>query len=213
MLLLGFIVNAQKPKMKFIFNGKNLDGWYSFLRTQEVNKDPDKVFTVENGLIHVSGKDFGYISTHKSYQDFHLMVDFKWGEKKYPPRENDKRDSGILFFIPENKADKIWPRSLECQIQEGDVGDMWLIDSATVIVNGNRTIPKNYTRVEKKRDNEKSNGQWNTVEVLAKDGKITYSVNGQIVNEAEKPNLKKGKILLQSEGAEIYYRNIRITEL
>ena len=72
----------------------------------------------------------------KSIQDFHLVVEFKWGEKKYPPRDADttKRDNGICFYMPLNAKDFVWPKSIECQVQEGDVGDMWLIDSTTVVV-------------------------------------------------------------------------------
>ena len=49
-----------------------------------------------------SGKEFGYICTEKTFKDFHLAVEFKWGEKKYPPRDADttKRDNGICFYVP-----------------------------------------------------------------------------------------------------------------
>ena len=124
-----------KQNMKPLFNGKNLDGWYSFLATKGKNNDPEKVFTVDNGVLHISGKEFGYICTEKTFKDFHLSVEFKWGEKKYPPRDADttKRDNGICFFVPLDEKDLVWPKSIECQVQEGDVGDIWLIDSTTVI--------------------------------------------------------------------------------
>ena len=207
--------NAQQTKMKPIFNGKNLDGWYSFLATKGKNNDPEKVFIVENGLLHISGKEFGYICTEKIFKDFHLAAEFKWGEKKFPPRDADttKRDNGICFYVPLNEKDSVWPKSIECQVQEGDVGDIWLIDSTTVVMDGKRTEPKDYTRVKKKKDGEKPNGEWNLVEVIVNKGKITYKVNGILVNEAESPSLSEGKIIIQSEGAEIYYRKIEITML
>ena len=212
-----FCVKAQETpgEMKPLFNGKNFDGWYSFLRTKGKNNDPEKVFTVENGLLHISGKEFGYICTEKTFSDFHLAVEFKWGEKKFPPRDADtiKRDNGICFYVPLNEKDFVWPKSIECQVQEGDTGDFWLIDSTTIVVDGKRTQPDNFTRVVKKKDGERQNGEWNRVEVLSKNGKITYIVNGIIVNEGEDPSLKEGKIIIQSEGAEIYYRVIEIDEL
>ncbi len=70
-----------------------------------------------------------------------------------------------------------------------------------------------YCRVKKKKDNERPHGEWNRVEVIANNGKITYIVNGIVVNEGEDPSLKEGKIIIQSEGAEIYYRKIEISEL
>src|SRR5438270_9617824 len=91
-----FLVKAQH--FAPLFNGKNLDGWYIFLKGKGMNQDPDSTFTVSDNMIHVSGKDFGYISTKSSYKNFHLIVEFKWGEKKHPPRLNDKRDGGILYY-------------------------------------------------------------------------------------------------------------------
>lgn len=207
--------NAQQEKMKPLFNGKSLDGWYSFLTTKGKNNDPEKVFTVDNGLLHITGKEFGYICTEKTFKDFHLAVEFKWGEKKFPPRDADttKRDNGICFYMPLSEKDVVWPKSIECQVQEGDVGDIWLIDSTTVVIEGKRTKPNDYTRVKKKKDGEKPNGEWNLVEVIVKKRQITYLVNGIVVNEAESPSLNEGKIIIQSEGAEIYYRKIEIAEL
>jgi len=211
LLLPWLATTAQINKMHPIFNGKNLDGWTKFLRTQGLNNDPQNVFTIKDGAIHVTGQEFGYIATTKSYEDFHLSVEFKWGEKKFPPRENEKRDAGILFYA--DLSDKVWPKSIECQIQEGDVGDLWLIGNATAIVAGKRTTPKDFMQVVKNKDGELPNGEWNRVEVLSKDGKFTFKVNGLVVNEGESPSITSGRIMLQSEGAEVYYRNIEIEEL
>jgi Domain of Unknown Function (DUF1080) len=212
-----FCVNAQetKAKMKPLFNGKNLNGWYTFLKFKGKNNDPEKIFSVENGLLHISGKEFGYICTERTFTNFHLAVEFKWGEKKYPPRNADttKRDNGICYYFSSDAKDTVWPRSIECQIQEGDTGDFWLISGVTIKVNGIRSQPDSFTRLKKRIDAEMPTGQWNRVEVIANRGKITYIVNGKIVNEGEDSNVSQGKILIQSEGAEIYYRNIELAEL
>src|ERR1700733_8879431 len=84
-----------------LFNGKNLDGWYIFLTGKLVDQDPDSTFTVQDSMIHASGKDFGYISTKNSYKNFHLSLEFKWGQKNHPPWENAKRDGGILYYFTE----------------------------------------------------------------------------------------------------------------
>jgi len=209
-------VNGQQEQkdMKPLFNGKDLDGWYSFLGTKGKNNDPEKVFAIENGILHISGKEFGYICTEKEFSNFHLVVEFKWGTKKYPPRDADttKRDNGILFHVPLDAKDIVWPKGIECQIQEGDVGDFWMIDSTTIVIDGMRTIPKDYARSKKKKDGEKPTGEWNRVEVISRNGKISYIVNGVVVNECEDASSKRGKISIQSEGAEIYYRKIAIAE-
>ncbi len=206
---------------KPLFNGKNLNDWYSFLRTKGKNNDPEKVFNIDSGLLHISGKEFGYIATKKAYKNFHLVAEFKWGTKKYPPRDADtiKRDNGICYYFPLNEKDyvnernSVWPKSIECQIQEGDTGDMWLIKNTTIVVNGTRTQADSFTRVTKKLDAELPTGQWNRVEIIADKGKVTYMVNGKIVNEGESPSVSEGKILIQSEGAEIYYRKVDIAKL
>ncbi|MDO3628942.1 DUF1080 domain-containing protein [Mucilaginibacter sp. BT774] len=212
----GF-ANAQQTTVKEtpLFNGKDLKGWYSFLTSKGKNNDPENVFSVENGLLHITGKEFGYLCTEKKYKNFHLVAEFKWGIKKYPPRDADtiKRDNGIMYYVQTDAADKVWPKSIECQIQEGDVGDIWLIDSATVVTDGKRSIPRDFNRIVKKKNTEKPFGEWNTVEVIVDKGKITYVVNGIVVNTAESPSLNDGRIIIQSEGAEIYYRKIAIAEL
>ena len=211
LLLLGIFKYAYGQKFKPLFNGKNLDGWYSYLKNKGKNNDPDTVFSVNNGLLRISGKEFGYIITNRSFADFHLVVEFKWGEKKYPPRENQKRDNGICYYVV--SEDRVWPRSIECQIQEGDCGDFWLIDSVTIVIDGVRTPSTHNTQSVNKRDNEKPTGEWNRVEVIAQKGKCTHIVNGVVVNEGEDATLRSGRILIQSEGAEIYYRKIEILEL
>lgn len=196
-----------------LFNGKDLSGWYAWLQSKGRNNDPENIFTVQDGILHDMGKELGYIMTQKSYGNFHFVVEFKWGEKKWPPRENTKRDSGICYNIPDDDPDNIWPQSVECQIQEGDVGDFWLLGYSTIQVDGKQNPPLNHSQIVKKQDGEKPTGEWNTVEVISFNGKCVHIVNGVVVNYGENSSLTGGRILLQSEYAEIYYRNIRLREL
>lgn len=196
-----------------LFKPEERGRWYVFLEGSQKNKDSLGVFKFENGMIHVSGQKFGYIATEESYSNFHLKLEFKWGVKKYPPRLNEKRDAGILYNVDIYNGDKIWPRSIECQIQEGDCGDIWLIDSAFVTHSDTVTTRKPYHSVVKIRDGEKPTGEWNKVEVIVNKGDITYLVNGQVVNKAKNPNPKAGRIMLQSEGAELFYRNVELQKL
>lgn len=203
--------NSYSQEFKPLFNGKNLDGWYSFLKTSGKSNDPDTVFSVNNGILKITGKEFGYIVTETTFSDFHLIAEFKWGEKKYPPRENRVRDNGICYHVV--PTDKVWPRSIEFQIQEGDCGDCWLIDSVTVLTDTGRTQATKNTRLIKTRDAEKPSGEWNRIEIISQKGKCTHIVNGVMVNEGREASLRNGRILIQSEGAEIYYRKIDIAEL
>jgi len=194
-----------------LFNGKNFDGWYTVLKTKGVNKDPEGIFKVEDGLIHILGKEFGYLCTKKEYENYRLVVEFKWGEKKFAPRLNAKRDSGILYHFPADKRDEVWPYCIECQVQEGDCGDFYLVGPA-ITANGQR-FTKKYYRIRKTANAERPSGQWNTMEVIADGLKCTHIVNGVVVNEATDASVHKGKILLQSEGAEVYYRKVTLIPL
>lgn len=204
-----------KKQADRIFNGKNFDGWYLYLRDRPINEDSKKVFQIDKGgVIHISGEEFGYMMTDKIYGDFSLKLEFKWGEKKWPPRLDKPRDSGICFHVSDGTKDKIWPKSIECQVQQGDLGDIWLVDSTTVeMANGLTTAPRNFQRVMKLRDAEKPHGEWNTVEVISINGHNRYIVNGVLVNESFNASEKQGRILIQSEGAEVFYRNIELKEL
>ncbi len=207
------IIPADKYPFVALFNGKDLKGWNTFLRNIGKNNDPNNNFTIEDGVLHVIGKDLGYAVTENGFSNFHFKVEFKWGEKKWPPRENEKRDAGICYNISVNEPDSIWPQSIECQIQEGDVGDFWLLGFSTIKVKGIENVPANHTRMIKQKDAEKPYGQWNIVEVISYNGKCVHIVNGVVVNAGEEASVKEGKILLQSEYAEVYYRNPMIREL
>ena len=203
--------NAQANKQ--IFKPGDTGGWHVYLDKQAAGKDPKHVFQFEGDMLHVSGEEFGYISTEKKYGDFDLTLEFKWGQKKYPPREKAKRDAGILYHTDYYSGDKIWPRSLEYQIQEGDCGDFWMTDSTIIMYKGSLTKPGNNVQAVKTKNAEKPTGEWNKVEVIVKDGKITHLLNGEVVNTGELSNTKEGNIVLQSEGAEIYYRNVYVRVL
>lgn len=210
---------ADHHEAKSLFNGKDLTGWTIWIRhndkTVDPREDPKKIFQVKDGIIHISGEEFGCLTTDKEYSDYSLKLEFKWGEKKWPPRQNAVRDSGILYHGI--GPDKVWTKSVECQIQEHDCGDFYMVDGTSAVIDGKRE-----PRYKKKtKDAEKPNGEWNTVEVICKGDTVKHIVNGVLVGEATgicadkegKQPLTKGKIILQSEGAEVFYRNITLTPI
>ncbi len=202
--------SRQQKKYKDLFNGKDLEGWTIFLKDKPLNSDDEHNFLMEDDVLHVRGKELGYIRTKDSFTNYHFVVEFKWGDKKWPPREGAKRDAGICYNIPASEPDSIWPQSIECQIQEGDVGDFWLLGFCTITVNDSTNKPTNHTRMVKSKDGEKPTGEWNTVEVISYKGRCIHIVNGIVVNEGEKASVANGGILLQSEYSEVYYRHPRM---
>ncbi len=212
-----------------LFDGSDLKNFDTFLKSTGLNSDPEHVFQVENGVIHVSGKDMGYLITKKTYQNFYLRAEFKWGEGTYGSREGKARDSGILYNVQGEQ--KVWPRSIEFQIMEGGTGDFWMTDGAALTgkdktrVTGPAGKAVKIDRFGKGplenvvgfRDPvgevERPHGEWNVVE-LVNDGKdVKQYVNGKLVNEGTDPSPTSGKILFQSEGAEVYFRDIKLYPL
>ena len=212
-----------------LFDGADLHNFDTFLKTTGLNSDPNGVFRVENGLIHISGTEFGYIITKQEFHDYYLRAEFKWGEGTFAPRAGQARDSGILYNIQGEQ--KVWPRSIEFQIVEGGTGDFWLTDGAALTgKDGTRvTGPSGgalkidrfgkgpWKNVVGYRDPvgevEKPHGEWNVLELVIHGDDVKQYVNGKLANEGTNPFPASGKILFQSEGAEVFFRDIKLYPL
>lgn len=230
---------ATAPAPSPLWNGLDFRGFYTFLQESGRNRDPGGVFRIHDGVIHVSGREYGYLATDLEYENYELRLEFKWGEATWPPREKNARDSGLLFHM--QGPDKVWPRSIEFQIIEGGTGDVILIDRASIdfdpallgrhsepgmrsedgsrIVRGrvdwDRRSPawKDVLGFRAVPDLERPHGQWNTLDLECRGDRFTYRVNGTKVVEGRGALPCKGRILLQSEGAEIYFRNLALRPL
>ena len=224
-----------------LFNGKNLDGWYTFLETSGKNNDPNGVFKVETGAIHIldvpAGKgENGYLASTQEFSNVRIHAEYKWGVKRVA---EGKRDSGLLYLAV--GPDRVFPRCLELQIQETDTGDLWIVDGAAVTAYlisptlpmydddmqvGTRvnSYPGSSIRILKSGDFEDRAG-WNTVEVILEGDRARQLVNGRVVNtvsEIKQPDLRNpsrmipltsGRILLEAEGAEIWFREVKVKRL
>jgi hypothetical protein len=212
-----------------LFDGHDLNAFDIFLKSKGLNNDPDHVFQVEQGIIHVSGTEMGYIITKHEFQNYYLKAEFKWGEGTFAPREGQARDSGILYNIQGDQ--KVWPRSVEFQINEGCTGDFWMTDGAALTgKDGHRVTGPAGSALKIDRFNkgpwknvagyrdpvnevEKPHGQWNVVELVNQNGHVKQYVNGKLANEGTDAFPSSGKILFQSEGAEVFFRNITLSPL
>jgi len=249
-----------------LWNGRNLDGWTTWIATPDKTvtvadvkrdetgrylepigpeRDPLGIFSVVQidgrPAIRISGQVFGELRTKTSLQNFHLRLQFRWGDKKWPPRAgvDTPRDSGLLYYVHGAPGDggRVWARSIELQIQEHDVGDLYAIGSVIAVRAKARrgTSPLLYDydpngewtffsqaqgasgRCIKQPDNEKPTGEWNTVELIAFGEDSIHIVNGKVVMRLHGPldisgavpvPVTSGPIILQSEGAEVYYRDV-----
>ncbi len=204
---------SRTAKTIALFNRRDLSGWYSFLEKSGRDQDPHGTFKVEDGAIHVEGNDFGYLATKQSFENFRLRVEFKWGTHQYAPRATGKRDSGVLYHFAEGEPDKVWPKSIECQVQETDCGDIWCVGGTEVTSPNKSAIEWNQKRIYRTENFERPNDEWNTIEIVARGDTVEHYVNGHLVNRGTKASVRSGKILLQSEGAEIFYRTVELTPL
>ncbi|MGH9718648.1 MAG: 3-keto-disaccharide hydrolase, partial [Bryobacteraceae bacterium] len=108
-----------------LFNGKDLSGFDTFLKDKGLNNDPEHVFRIHDGMVHVSGVEYGYFVTKGEYENYHLTLEFKWGDATHPPRKDLARDSGILYHVA--GPHQVWPLSIEFQFIEGRTGEVILV--------------------------------------------------------------------------------------
>lgn len=122
------IPSVQSESPIFAFNGKDLSGFYTFTRYHQY-QDPYRVFTVHDGMVHVSGQEPGGFATSDSFSNYHLIVEWKWGNATWHPRRFMARNSGIMVHCvgPDGDALASWMESIECQIIEGGTGDLIVV--------------------------------------------------------------------------------------
>jgi hypothetical protein len=200
-----------------------------------VNEDEEKV-------IRISGENWGAITTKKEYADFHLQLMFKWGNLTWGQKKNKKKDSGVLYFaVGENGADYgAWMRSQEFQVEEGNCGDYWGVaggmEDIPVIKKSDSEYVYNASgelttfsatgkagrHCIKHGDSENATGQWNTLDLYCHGDTSVHVINGKVMmvlyHSSQADNgkvlpLVKGKLQIQSEGAEIFYKHITIEPL
>lgn len=190
-----------------LFNGRNLDGWYTFLQKHGKNADPDRVITIEDGAIDLykdasdaSAVVMGYIATDKEYGNYHLRLQYRWGTKKFEPRYKLKRDAGLYYHII--GPDAVWPRAPQFQIEQTNVGDLialhgfavdtWIdpktkgADMATFQspTRGGqpRMLGGRGIAYQKHLSGDFELDGWNTAEVIARGDTTVHILNGQVVN-------------------------------
>ncbi|HEY4325263.1 MAG TPA: DUF1080 domain-containing protein [Mucilaginibacter sp.] len=193
-------------------------------------------------IIRISGESWGAISSKKEYENYHLQLQFKWGALSWGQKKNKKKDSGLLYHsVGKYGADYgAWMRSQEFQIEEGNCGDYWGVAGGAAdipvikksetdyIYNAQGTLltfsqgSKQGRHCIKEGDAENPLGQWNTLDLYCHGDTSIHIVNGKVMmvlyhnrqlETGQELPLIKGKIQIQSEGAEVYYRQIKIQQI
>lgn len=111
-----------------LFDGKSLDGFYTWMEDTKY-EDPRRVFRVTDGMLHITGDGWGGILTKKQYHSYHLVLEFRWGERTWQDRKDRARDSGLLIHSVgiDGGFQGKWMPAIEVQIIEGGVGDFLLV--------------------------------------------------------------------------------------
>ncbi len=202
---------AELLKFRDLFNGKDLSGWVN------VNT-ADDTWSVRGGELVCSGHPIGVMRSEKQYENFILHIEWKHIE----PGGN----SGVFIWSnAQPHPGKRLPDGVEVQMLELDWVNLHTRDGKKPPiayvhgelfgVNGVETVPDNPRgRRSKSIENRaKGRGEWNAYDIVAVDGVVKLSVNGKFVNGVRGSTQKKGYLCLESEGAEIRFRNIKIMEL
>jgi hypothetical protein len=204
-----------------LLNGRDLTGWYTMLQNSGKGAaESRKMVVMEEEMLHIMGNDEsgppaepGYLATNQEFENVHIRLEYKWGMKRFAPRTYSKRDNGLLYGLV--GADKVWPTCVECQIEEGDVGDYFMVGTRSVQdehfagLFGEKMTPHGWTTPVPKRqtpeDAQQETGKfdpstfrkikdgnfeildgWNTVEVIWQGDRSAHLVNGRCVNAASK---------------------------
>jgi hypothetical protein len=201
---------AKEDSGTALFNGTNLDGWSHVLVGDGVKKED--VWSVKDGVLVCKGTPLGYLCTNEAYQDFTLTFEWRWAPGSEPG------NSGVLLRIAGEPA-TFMPKCVEAQLKHGNAGDLWGFFGANIEGDAARLQEikdhkdlGNFKGFKKTKAAEKPPGEWNRYEITVSGGNIELKVNGETVNQASGLDVLAGPIGLQSEGAEIHFRNIELVE-
>ncbi len=239
-LVIPILLQA-KSKEERLFNGKNLKNWDSYIGPSTA-KPSEPLFSIVrlNGenLLRITGEVNASLATKKVYENYHLRMVFRWGEKVFK-----QRNSGILYhsYGPFGEGLGVWMSSHELQLCTGKIGDSYCMGNSYFEIpavkdgegksfsyapNGIKsqfgaTFPAK--NCSKQADHEKAAGEWNVIDLYCFGRNSVHVVNG-VVNMVnynsggiEKDGtvlpLTKGKVQLQSEGGELFIKSITLEKI
>ena len=212
LLIILPILTMAQTKVQ-LFNQKDLSGWYAYEPEAGKLTDASALFSIDHKMIRLYGPKAGYLMSEQSFSNFHLTAEFRWNTDTTFVRKNDKKNSGLMYLVPNDTPDALWPKGIQFQIKEGSTGDFILLKEITMEVKGEKVGPGASVVSKNFFNAAKPIGEWNTLEVTVKDGKVIQKLNGKLVNEGKNLSVSSGRILLQYEGFPIDFRKVEVVKL
>jgi hypothetical protein len=201
-----------------LFNGKDLSGWTADVPAADKDPNVSPSFVVRDGMLVSKGKPGGHLVTDESYSDYRLVVEYRFTK--------GGGNCGVLVHASTPRAlYKMFPQSIEVQMQSGHAGDFWCIEEDI-------EVPEMETRRPRKEgqkyggsqgdarrilnltdDSEKPLGEWNRMVIECRGDEVKVWVNDDFVNHGFNSTASSGKIAIQAEGTEVEFRKIELTAL
>jgi hypothetical protein len=225
-LLLALLVPLQAPADPVVaptatialFNGHDLSNWEADVPDRDTAPNLRPSFIIRDGRLVSLGTPEGHLVTRQQYRDYRLQAEYRFAGKP--------GNCGLLVHASRPRAlYKMFPQSIEVQMNSGDAGDFWVIQEDIEVPDMEKRRPRepgqkwggaegDARRVLNLTDgSEKPLGQWNTMVVEVRGRSITVWVNGDLVNNGINASVDHGKIAVQAEGAEVEFRKIEIGPL
>lgn len=201
-----------------LFNGKDLTGWHSDVPAADKDPAIKPSFIVRDGLLVSLGKPLGHLITDASYQNYQLELEWRFVKKP--------GNCGVLIHSSTPRAlFKMFPASIEVQLQSGHAGDFWCIAENIEVENMEARRPKKEgqeyggKKGQARRilnltdDSEKPVGEWNKMVIQCKNDEVKVWVNDDLVNHGRQSTANKGQIALQAEGVEVEFKGLLLSPL
>jgi hypothetical protein len=187
-----------------LFNGRDFAGWE--LRSDPAATAADAFRLLPGGVVASSGKPSGFLATTGSHRNYRLHVEWRWTGKP--------GNGGVLLHISDGPMDRVWPTSIQVQTKHGAAGDLLPMAAATFAepptsAPGAQPVIKARTGA----DSERPAGEWNSADIVSRDGAIDVTINGVAQNRITRAQPAEGRIGFQLEGAPYELRNVTLEKL
>jgi len=202
---------SKEPQVVHLFNGVDLEGWHADVPAADSNPEIEKSFVVYDSLLVSMGEPRGHLITDSVFSNYRLEVEYRFAA--------EPGNCGVLVHASTPRAlYKMFPKSLEVQMQSGDAGDFWCIveDIETPDMETRRGPKDTWGITEGKSrrimnltdDSENPLGEWNTMVVECVADTIKVWVNNDLVNYGYNCTATEGQIAVQAEGAKVEFKKI-----